>query len=132
MNRVIRIFLALLAFAIVGVAIAGSARAAGTRSDVVPASEIQASITQRMDSEAAQRQEIHQLLQRPDVRRIAGAAGLNIARANAAVDQLSGADLADACAKADELNGITGGRQTVTVAVTTIIIVALLLIILVK
>jgi hypothetical protein len=131
-NRIIQIFLALLAVAVIGVAIAGSAHADGTRSDVIRPSDIQASIDQRVNGEAAQRQAIRELLQRPDVRKIAGAAGLDLGRASAAVGQLSGAELAEASARADEINGTTGGRQTVTIEVTTIIIILLLLILLTR
>ncbi len=130
MNRMYRLVLALVAVAVVHFALAGTAHAAAARADVVRVADIQASIDQKTGGEAAQREQIRTLLQRPDVRRIAGAAGLSVERANAAVGQLSGAELKDIAARADEVNATTGGRETVTIGVTTLIIILLLILIL--
>jgi hypothetical protein len=134
MNLTRNFYLALLAVALVGLALALAVpvRAAETRADVVQPADIQASIDQKVDGEARERATLRTLLDRPDVKKIAGAAGLNAQRADAAIGQLEGRELTDLAARADEINATTGGRQTVTVAVTTIIIVLLLVIILTK
>ena len=134
MNQTRKLYLALLAVAAVGLtlALAVPVRSAEARTDVVAPVDIQASIDQQVNGEAAQRATLRTLLARPDVRKIAGAAGLSEQRANAAIGQLSGAELTDLATRADEINATTGGRQTVTVAVTTVIIVLLLIIIIAK
>jgi len=125
-NRV----LALFAAALMSFAVASPAWAAAKRADVVGEADIQAQIEQRADREAADRQAIADLLRRPDVRRIAGVAGIDIERATAAAGLLSGADLAAVAASANEINASAGGAEKVTIAVTTIIIILLLIIIL--
>ena len=125
-----KLTLALLAVALISVGIAGAARAGEPRPDVIGEVDIQAQIDRQVGNEAADRQAIQDLLRRPDVRRIAGSVGLDIERAGAAAGVLSGPELKDAAARAHEINAGVGGRETVTVAVTTLIIIALLIIIL--
>ena len=132
MRRFQQLCLATLAIAVVSLASASAARAADPRPDVVRPADIQASIDQKVGGEAAEREAVRALLRRPDVRRIAGAAGLSVDRASAAVSQLSGAQLEDIAARADEINATPGGRQTVTIGVTTLIIVLLLIILIAK
>lgn len=122
--------LALLASALISFGIAGTGRADTPRSDVVGTVDIQAQIDRRVDTEKSDRQAIQQLLQRPDVRKIAGAAGLSIERASAAAGVLSGPELKKIASSAREIDGTVGGRETVTIAVTTLIIILLLIIIL--
>ena len=122
--------MALLAAALVGFAFADAGRAEGQRSDVVGEVDIQAQLDRRIDSEGSDRQVVQDLLQRPEVRRIAGSAGLDIGRATAAAGVLSGSELKDIASRAREINGVVGGRQTVTIAVTTLIIIVLLIILL--
>jgi hypothetical protein len=102
-------FVALFAAALMSLGVAGPALAAAPRADVVGEAD---------------------LLRRPDVRRIAGAAGIDIARVSAAAGLLSGAELAAVAQSANEVNTQAGGAETVTLAVTTIIIILLLIIIL--
>ena len=125
-NRVVALFAA----ALMSFAVASPAWAATKRADVVGEADIQAQIEQRAGREAADRQAIADLLRRPDVRRIAGVAGIDIERATAAAGLLSGADLAAVAASANEINASAGGAEKVTLAVTTIIIILLLIIIL--
>jgi len=125
-----KLTLALLAVALISVGIAGTARAGEPRPDVIGEVDIQAQIDRQIGNEAADRQAIQDLLRRPDVRRIAGSVGLDMERASAAAGVLSGQELKDAAARAHEINAGVGGRETVTVAVTTLIIIALLIIIL--
>jgi hypothetical protein len=122
--------LALLAAALISFGIVGTGQAGEQRSDVVGEIDIQAQIDRRVDNEGSDRQAIRDLLQRPEVRQIAGTAGLSIERANAAAGVLSGPELNDIASRAREINGVVGGRETVTLAVTTIVIILLLIIIL--
>lgn len=121
---------ALLGAAIIGVGFAGTARADGQRSDVIGEADIQTQIDRRIDNEAGDRQAVRDLLRRPEVRRIAGAAGLDIARADAAAGVLSGSELKEVSARARQIDGIVGGGETVTISVTALIIILLLIIIL--
>lgn len=130
MTRYRRITLALLAAALVTVGIAGSGQAAEQRADVIGEVDIQAQIDRHVNNEATDRQAIQDLLRRPEVRRIAGSVGLDIERATAAAGVLSGSELKDVAARANEINAGVGGRETVTIAVTTLIIIGLLIIIL--
>ena len=130
MNTYRKITMTLLAAALIGGGIAGPVRAEVARADVVGEVDIQGSIDQRIDAEAADRQAIQNLLQRADVRRIAGTAGIDLKRVNAAAGLLSGAELAAVATRANEINSQSGGTERVTLAVTTIIIILLLIIIL--
>jgi hypothetical protein len=122
--------LALLAAALISFGIVGTSQAGEQRSDVVGEADIQTQIDQRIGNEKSDRQAIQSLLQRPEVRRIAGTAGLDIGRANAAVGVLSGPDLKDIASRAREINGVVGGRETVTISVVALVIILLLIIIL--
>ena len=68
------------------------------------------------------------LLQRQDVRDIAGKAGLSIDQARAGISLLQGTDLAQAAEQARVVQDSLAGGGNVTVSTTTIIIVLLLLI----
>jgi len=125
-----RITLALLAAALLSFGMVGNGQAGDTRADVVGEADIQAQLDRRADNEASDRQAVQDLLRRPEVRKIAGAAGLDIERASAAAGVLSGAELKDVAARAHQINDVVGGRQTVTIAVTTLIIIVLIIIIL--
>ena len=130
MNNLRNLTRLVLAAAILGGTIAVPARADAPRTDAVSAVDIQARIDRQIAMEAVDRQAVEGLLQRPDVRRIAGTAGIDLARVHAAAGTLTGAELATVAARVDELNAGTGGVERVTLTVTTIIIVLLLIIIL--
>jgi len=122
--------LALLSAALISFGIAGTGLAADVRPEVVGNVDIQAQIDRKIDNEASDRQVVQDLLRRPEVRKIAGAAGLDLERADAAAGVLSGAELKEVAARAHQINDVVGGRQTVTIAVTTLIIILLIIIIL--
>lgn len=125
-----RITLALLAAALISLGIAVIAWAGESQPNVVGEIDIQTQIDRRIDNEGADRQAIQDLLRRPEVRRIAGVAGIDIERASAAAGVLSGSELKDIAARAHEINGAVGGTQTVTLSITAIVIILLLIIIL--
>jgi len=123
--------MALLGAALLVAGLAGTARAGEQqRSDVIREADIQAQIDRRVDGERGDREVIQDLLRQPEVRRIAGAAGLDLERANAAVGILSGSELKEISARAREVNGAVGGRETVTISVAALIIILLVIIIL--
>ena len=68
------------------------------------------------------------LLERQDIRDIAGKAGLSIEKARASVAMLQGNDLEGAAEQARVVQDSLAGGGNVTVSTTTIIIVLLLLI----
>lgn len=126
-----RLALAGLAAAVVGVGTTGVGLAGEAQRHVVGASEIQARIDQQLSQVNADRAAIQSLLQREDVRRIAGSAGLDLERAGAAAAVLSGSALEDLAAQARAVNAdIAGGSNTVVISTTTIIIILLILILL--
>jgi hypothetical protein len=103
------------------------------RRHVVAENEIQERIDQRVDQATADREAIQILLQREDVRRIAGAAGLDLERASAAAATLSGPSLEALAAQARSLGagaGVVGGEQRIVLTSTAIIIILLILILL--
>lgn len=124
------ITLAFLSAAFLSVGTAGTVLAGQPRSDVISDVDIQTQIDRRIDNQSADRQAIQNLLRRPEVRRIAGAAGLDIERASAAAGILSGPELKDIAARAREIDGGVGGTEKVTLSVSAIIIILLLILIL--
>jgi hypothetical protein len=125
------IALAVLALAALAVGAVGTSLAGEPQRHVVGESEIQARIDQQIGQENADRQAIQTMLQREDVRRIAGTVGLDLQRASAAAGVLSGASLQRLAAQANEVNAtLVGGDSTVVISATTIIIILLALILL--
>jgi hypothetical protein len=109
--------------------LSGTSLAGEPQHHVTAANEIQARIDQQVDTAAADRQAIQTMLQRPDVRRIAGSAGLDIERASAAAQILSGSSLTDLAARARAVNAdLVGGSDTIVISATTLIIILLLII----
>jgi len=107
----------------------GAVPAGEPQRHVVGENEIQARIDQRIDQADADRQAIQVMLQREDVRRIAGSAGLDLERASAAAATLSGSSLETLAAQARVVNSdIAGGEGRIVLTTTAIIIILLVLI----
>jgi hypothetical protein len=104
------------------------APAAGAQDHVISKSALDQAVQQRVSREQADREAILSLLQRQDVRDIAGKAGLSIDQARAGISLLQGQDLAQAAGQARVVQDSLAGGGNVTVSTTTIIIVLLLLI----
>lgn len=131
MTRYKRLALAVLALTVMAVGAAGTSLAGEPQRHVVGENEIQARIDQQIGQANADRQAIQTMLQREDVRRIAGSAGLDLERAGAAAGTLSGASLETLAAQAREVNAsLVGGDSTVVISATTLIIILLILILL--
>ncbi len=128
-----RVTLAFITAGVVAVGAAGSCLAGEPQHNVVGDQEIQATIDQHVGQADADRLAIQVLLQREDVSRIAGSAGLDLERASAAAAVLSGPDLERLAAQARGINeGFAGGDGTVVLSTTAIIIILLILILLVN
>ncbi|MFO7609711.1 MAG: hypothetical protein R6X35_11055 [Candidatus Krumholzibacteriia bacterium] len=128
---------ALVVAAVVAVALCGLVgNAAGADPAVAPQhvvgeTGIQAAIDQSLMQADADREAIQAMLQREDVRRIAGAAGLDLARASAAAATMSGPALERMADQARALdNDLVGGEGRVVMTTTAIIIILLILILL--
>jgi hypothetical protein len=97
---------------------------------VVGESEIQTRIDQQVDRADADRKAIQILLQREDVRRIAGSAGLDLERASAVAAVLSGPELEKLAACARDIDaGLIGGDKSIVISATTLIIILLIILI---
>jgi hypothetical protein len=109
----------------------GTTRATDLQGHVAGQNEIQARIAQQVDAATADRQAIRTMLQQEDVRRIAASAGLDIERAKAAADVLSGSSLANLAERARAVNAdLVGGSDTIVISATTLLIILLIVIIL--
>lgn len=107
------------------------APAAGAQEHVISKSALDHALQQRVGREQADREAILSLLQRQDVRDIAGKAGLSVDQARAGVSILQGSDLEQAAEQARAVQDSLAGGGNVTVSTTTIIIVLLLIILIV-
>ena len=126
-----RLALALCTVVAIGVGTAGAGRAAETQRHVVGATDIQAMIDQHVGQVDSDRQAIQIMLQRADVRQLAGAAGLDLTRASAGAALLTGPALQQLAAQARDMNtSLTGGDTKIVVSATAIIIALLILILL--
>ena len=93
---------------------------------------VAAAVAQHIATQDTDRALVRDALARPDVREIAARMGLDLTRANAAVDTMNGADLERAASVARQLGDpLVGGASTIVISTTTIIIVLLLVILLV-
>jgi hypothetical protein len=123
--RIVRRFLA------VCLAILMMAPVAGAQEHVIGKSALDQAVQQRVNRERGDRELILSLLQRQDVREIAGKAGLSIDKAQTAVSMLEGKDLDQVAQQARVVQDALAGGGNVTVSTTTIIIVLLLIILIV-
>ena len=118
-------------------AIPGTARASQgpstqTAAHVADQSTLDAAVQQHASSVDQDRETVRGFLQRDDVRQIAGTAGIDIRRADAAVAAMSPSDVARVAAQARQAEDrLAGGASSVTISTTTIIIGLLVLILLI-
>jgi hypothetical protein len=105
--------------------------ASAQQNHVIGKAGLEKALQDRVKQEQADRDAIRSLLQRKDVREVAGKAGLSMEKAERGLSLLDGNDLrqlADQARQAE--NGLTGGA-TVVITTTTIILILLVIIILV-
>jgi hypothetical protein len=99
---------------------------------LVPPGQLTATVTDRVAAEDASRAAIREALARPEVRDVATSMHLDLARASAAIETLSGADLERAANAARSVNEqLVGGASTIVLSTTTIIIALLVVILLI-
>src|SRR5918992_5436431 len=95
---------------------------------IIPPGAIDDALTHRAADVTAKQQAIKTALQQPDVERVASSLGVDIARANASVATLGGADLDRIAAQAQVVNDQIAGGQTVRMNLLWVIIGLLVLI----
>ena len=99
---------------------------------LVPPGQLTATVTDRVAAQDASRAAIREALARPEVRDVATSMHLDLSRAAAAIETLSGADLDQAANAARSVNEqLVGGASTVVISTTTIIIALLVVILLI-
>jgi len=90
------------------------------------------SVTQHVAAQDVDRAAIHEALARPEVREMAGRAGIDLDRIDKSVDALSGESLDRMAGAARDVNqALVGGASTVVISTTTIIIALLVVIIII-
>ena len=108
------------------------APAANAQSNVIGRSALDQAVQQRVARDQADREAIKTLLQRAEVRDLAGKAGISVDKAVTAVSTLQGDDLRQLAQQARQVdNDLAGGASTIVISTTTIIIVLLLLILII-
>lgn len=126
-----RILFTVLAAALLLVSLAPGLGLAAEPEHIVSGPEIQSQLDQKVHSEAADRQAIRDLLARPEVQRVAGTAGLDLQKADAAVGTLSGPELSRLASQARQANSDIIGGKTVTMTWTMVIIIVVALVVLI-
>jgi hypothetical protein len=111
--------------------LASSSAFAGQQHVVTP-DQLAATVAAGVAKQDANRASVHEALGRPEVQAVASKLGLDLSRAEAVVDTMSGAELDKAANAAQQVNEqLIGGASTVVISTTTIIIILLLVIILI-
>jgi len=119
-----------LAFSLIVLMMAPSAYAG--QQHVVTPNQLASTVADHVAAEDANRAAVHEALARPEVQSVASSLGVDLARAAAAVETMSGADLERAAEAARNVNQqLVGGASTIVISTTTIIIILLLVIILI-
>jgi hypothetical protein len=102
------------------------------QSSVINRSALDKAVQEQVARDQADRDAIRTLLQRAEVRAIAGKAGVSIEKALTAVSTLSGDDLRNVADQSRQVdNQLAGGASTIVISTTTIIIVLLLVILII-
>jgi len=98
----------------------------------VDPSQLAAAVDQHVAKQDADRTALREALARPDVQTVAAKIGVDLTRATAAVETMTGADLTRAADAARQVNQqFVGGASTVVISTTTIIIVLLLIVLII-
>ena len=107
-------------------------RVAAQTSHAAPQSALDAALQEHAATADADRQAVQQLLQREEIKGVAGQAGIDLKKAQDAVATMSAADLARVAAQAAQVNeALAGGQSRITISTTFLIIALLLLIVLI-
>ena len=126
-----RVAVAFIAMVVITIGATGLGQAAEPTHNVVGVDEILTRIDQQAGQAETDRQAILSMLQRPEIRQIAGSAGLDLERASAAAAVLSGPSLESLASQARDVNAsLSGGDTRIVISATLVIIVLLILILL--
>ena len=99
---------------------------------IAPQTALDAAIQQHADDTTAQREAVLKVLERDEVKAVAGRVGIDLTTAATAVSSLSGDDLKAAASQARQVEqALAGGQSRVVISTTTIIIALLVIILLV-
>ena len=104
---------------------------ASAQSHVIGKNALDQAVQQRVARDQADRDAILALLQRADVRDVAGKAGISLEKATAAVTTLQGNDLREIASHARQVNNELAGGASVVISTTTIIIILLVVILII-
>lgn len=114
------------------VALMTSSTAFADQQHLVSPTELAATVADGAAKQDMNRATVREALERPEVQAVASKLGLDVTRANEAVDALSGAELEKAANAAQQVNEqFVGGASSVVISTTTIIIILLLVILLI-
>jgi hypothetical protein len=121
----------LLIFPLAMLIMASSSAFAGQQHVVSPG-QLATTVADGAAKQDTDRAIVREAIERPEVQAIASKLGLDLSRATAAVDTMSGAELEKAAGAAQQVNDqLVGGASTVVISTTTIIIILLLIIVLI-
>lgn len=104
---------------------------AQSSSHAAPQSAIDAALQSHVDATEADRQAVLRLLERDEIKSVAGNAGIDLRQAGDAVRTMSAAELATVTEQAKQVETALAGGQSRIVISSTLIIIALLVIILI-
>jgi hypothetical protein len=108
-----------------------SAPAFAQQARVADAAVLQRALDDRVATEEAQRETVRRVLDRDDVRELAGRMGLDLTDARSAVATLSGVQLAQAADRAAGLEtALAGGQATIVISLTTLLLIIIIIILL--
>lgn len=102
---------------------------AAAQEHVTPPATLDAIAADHASASTADRTELRRLLERSEVREIAGAAGVDIVAATDAIAVLSDADAGRLAEQARQVDAALAGGDTVVISTTVIIIALLVLLI---
>jgi hypothetical protein len=106
-------------------------RADAQTAHAAPQSAMDAAVQQHVASVASDRDDVLRVLNLPQVKAVAGRAGLDLRKATNAVASLEGQNLTTVAAQARQVEQSLAGGQSKIVISTTMIIIALLVLILI-
>ena len=121
----------LLVFPLIALMMASTSAFADQQHIITPG-QLATTVSDAAAKQDTNRAAVREALQKPEVQAVASKLGLDLTRAAAAVDAMSGADLERAADAAQQVNDqLVGGASSVVISTTTIIIILLLVVILI-
>ena len=101
-------------------------------SHAAPQSAIDAALQQHVTATDADREAVLRLLERAEIKAVAGDTGIDLRKATDAVATMSPRELADVAAQARQVDqALAGGQSRITISTTLLIIAHLVLILLI-